>query len=84
MDECSRLLVMQQQLEKDAQGKVKFFGLSVSETIRTCLINGMGNKADRAKSDFKVPDKRCVDPLSSHSIVVTLSPVDSGTSNFTH
>ncbi|KIM67291.1 hypothetical protein SCLCIDRAFT_179253 [Scleroderma citrinum Foug A] len=58
MDECARLLAMQQQLEKDAQGKVKFFGLSVSETIRTCLTNGMGNKADRVKSDFKVPDKR--------------------------
>lgn len=59
MDECARLLAMQQQLEKDSQGQVKFFGLCVSETIRTCLMNGMGNKADRVKSDFKVPDKRC-------------------------
>lgn len=74
MDECARLLAMQQQLEKDAQGKVKFFGLSVSETIRTCLTNGMGNKADRVKSDFKVPDKRCVNPLPGRSIVMTFDP----------
>ncbi|KAG1716823.1 hypothetical protein ID866_345 [Astraeus odoratus] len=58
MDESARLLTMQQQLEKDAQGKAKFFGLSVSETIRTCLMNEMSNKADRVKSEFKVPDKR--------------------------
>jgi hypothetical protein len=41
-------------------GKIPFFGLSVNETIRTCLINGMSKKADKLKSDFKVPDKRCV------------------------
>lgn len=58
MDESARLLAMQQQLEKDADGKVTFFELSVSETIRTCLMNGMGKKADKVKSEFKVPDKR--------------------------
>jgi vacuolar protein sorting-associated protein 16 len=51
-------LTLQQQLEKDADGKIPFFGLSVSETIRTCLANGMSKKADKIKSDFKVPDKR--------------------------
>lgn len=60
MEESARLLVMQQQLEKDAQGKVNFFGLSISETIRACIMNGMSPKADRVKSDFKVPDKRYV------------------------
>jgi hypothetical protein len=58
MDEASRLLVFQQQLEKESDGKVTFFGLSVNETIRTCLLNGMSKKADKAKADFKVPDKR--------------------------
>ncbi|KAI5986106.1 vacuolar assembling sorting protein VPS16 [Pisolithus albus] len=58
MDENARLLAMQQQLEKDAPGNAKFFGLSVSETIRACVMNGMSNRADRVKSDFKVPDKR--------------------------
>lgn len=58
MDENARLLAVQQQLEKDSQGNAKFFGLSVSETIRACIMNGMSNKADRVRSDFKVPDKR--------------------------
>ena len=57
-DENARLLVFQQQLEKDADGKIKFFGLSVNETIRTCLLNNLSKRADKIKSDFKVPDKR--------------------------
>ncbi|KAI0319241.1 vacuolar assembling/sorting protein VPS16 [Amylostereum chailletii] len=58
MDEYGRLLAFQQQLEKDSDDKISFFGLSVNETIRTCLVNGMSKKADKIKSDFKVPDKR--------------------------
>ena len=57
-DEYARLLATQQQLEKEADGKISFFGQSVNETIRTCLINGMAKRADRLKADFKVPDKR--------------------------
>ncbi|KAJ3889966.1 Vps16, N-terminal region-domain-containing protein [Lentinula edodes] len=58
MDEYSRLLTLQQQLEAEADGKVAFFGQSVNETIRTCIISGMLKRADKVKSDFKVPDKR--------------------------
>lgn len=58
MDESHRLLAYQQQIEKETDGKVACFGLSVNETIRTCIMNGHGKKADRIKSDFKVPDKR--------------------------
>ena len=58
MDESARLLTFQQQLEKEADGKIAFFGLSVNETIRVCLINGMSRRADKVKSDFKVPEKR--------------------------
>ncbi|KAH9941720.1 vacuolar protein sorting-associated protein 16 [Epithele typhae] len=58
MDESVRLMTLQQTLEKEADGKVAFFGLSVNETIRECLINGMSKRADKVKSDFKVPDKR--------------------------
>lgn len=58
MEEYSRLLNTQQQLEKEADGKISFFGLSVNETIRICLTNGMSKRADKIKSDFKVPDKR--------------------------
>jgi hypothetical protein len=57
-DENARLLTLQQQLEKDADGKIAFFGSSVNETIRICLVNGMSKKADKIKADFKVPDKR--------------------------
>ena len=60
MNESVRLLALQQQFEKDSDGKIKFFGQSVSETIRTCLMNGMSKKADRIKSEFKVPDKRFI------------------------
>lgn len=53
-----RLFATQQTLEKDTDGNVSFFGLSVNDTIKTCLMNGMPKKADRVKTDFKVPDKR--------------------------
>ncbi|KAJ3742454.1 Vps16, C-terminal region-domain-containing protein [Lentinula detonsa] len=58
MDEFSRLLALQQQLEAEADGKVAFFNQSVTATIRTCIVNGMLKRADKIKSDFKVPDKR--------------------------
>ncbi|KAF8966570.1 vacuolar assembling/sorting protein VPS16 [Flammula alnicola] len=57
-DESARLLTFQQQLENEADGKIKFFGLSLNETIRLCLLNGFSKRADKMKSDFKVPDKR--------------------------
>ncbi|TFY64524.1 hypothetical protein EVJ58_g2580 [Rhodofomes roseus] len=57
-DEYARLLAAQQQLEKESDGKISFFGQSVNDTIRTCLINGMAKRADKLKADFKVPDKR--------------------------
>ena len=63
MDENAKLLALQQQLEKDAEGRVAFFGLSVNETIRACLVNGMSKKADNVKDTFKVPDKRCATAL---------------------
>lgn len=63
MDENAKLFTLQQQLEKDAEGRISFFGLSVNETIRMCLINGMSKKGDNVKDAFKVPDKRCVTVL---------------------
>lgn len=58
MDESVRLMTLQQQLEKETDGRVTFFGQTVNETIRTCLTNGLSKRADKIKSDFKVPDKR--------------------------
>jgi hypothetical protein len=68
MDESARLLTVQQQLEKETDGKITFFGLSVSETIRTCLLNGMSRRADKIKSEFKVPDKRYVLSFVANSL----------------
>jgi hypothetical protein len=59
-DEYARLLTFQQQLENETDGKIKYFGLSVNETIRSCVLNGFSKRADKVKSDFKVPDKRFV------------------------
>ena len=58
MDDSVRLLVFQQQLEKELDGSISFVGLSVTETIRACLVAGMSKKAERVRGDFKVPDKR--------------------------
>ena len=58
MDESARLLVLQQQLEKEADSKINFFGLSINETMRTCLLNGMSKRADKIKSEFSVSEKR--------------------------
>lgn len=51
-------MAFQQTLEKETTDKIEFFGLSVDETIKKCLLNGMSKRADKLKSDFKVPDKR--------------------------
>ncbi|KAF8483136.1 Vps16, C-terminal region-domain-containing protein [Gautieria morchelliformis] len=58
MEESVRLLTFQQQLEKDAPTHGPFVGLSVNDTIKSCIVNGLPKKADKLKSDWKVPDKR--------------------------
>lgn len=60
MDESVRLLALQQQLEKEAKGKVEFFGASVNETMRRCMLNDLSKWADKIKVEFKVPDKRLI------------------------
>ncbi|KAG6849371.1 hypothetical protein H0H93_009065 [Arthromyces matolae] len=57
MEESMRLLTLQQQLEAETVQKVDFFGASVNETMRLCILNGLSKRADKIKSDFKVPDK---------------------------
>lgn len=59
-EESARLLSFQQQLEHETDGKVKFFGLNMNDTIKTCILNSLSKRADKIKSDFKVPDKRSV------------------------
>lgn len=85
MDESARLLQFQQQLEKEADGKISFFGLSVNDTIRALLINGMAKRADKVKADFKVPDKRYVttSDFLRFTVLKRTSPSDSGTASST-
>jgi len=63
MDESVRILTIQQQLEKETNGKISFFGLSVNCTIRECILNGLSKRADKIKADFKISDKRWVDDI---------------------
>lgn len=58
VDDQFKLLAFQQQLEKETDGQIKFFGLSINETIKLCLLNGMSKRAEKVRADFKVPDKR--------------------------
>ncbi|KAL8276676.1 hypothetical protein RQP46_010944 [Phenoliferia psychrophenolica] len=57
LDDQIKLLALQQTLEQESLGK-SFVGLSINETIRACLIGGLSKRADKVRSDFKVPDKR--------------------------
>jgi hypothetical protein len=58
VDDELRLLAFQQNLERESDGRKSFVGLSVNETIRQCIVTGWSKKADKIKTDWKVPDKR--------------------------
>ncbi|EJU02203.1 vacuolar protein sorting-associated protein 16 [Dacryopinax primogenitus] len=58
MDEHSKLLILQQAFEKDADGRVEFIGLSINDTIYKCITTGQSKKAEKVRSDWRVPDKR--------------------------
>lgn len=66
MDESARLLAFQQMLEKDTDGREKFIGASINETIIKCIIAGLHKRVDKARADWKVPDKRFV--FRSHQL----------------
>ncbi|CAG8500529.1 11622_t:CDS:10 [Diversispora eburnea] len=56
IDENIKLLQTQSQLEKDLN--LPLIGLSLSETIHKCITSNNSGKANKLKSDFKIPDKR--------------------------
>lgn len=58
MDDCVKLMTLQQTLEKETGGRFTVVGTSVNETIRLCLMNGMAKRAEKVRSDWSVPDKR--------------------------
>jgi hypothetical protein len=78
MDDSVRLLTTQQQLEKEVDGKIKFFGLSVNETIRSLIMNGLNKKAEKVRGDWKVSEKRYVVGIArscAQSLIIPLQVV---------
>lgn len=64
-DEQLRLIVQQQALEKESDGRKMFVGLSVNETLRQCILAGWAKKADKLRSDFKVSGELCTTILTN-------------------
>lgn len=56
-DENGRLLLLQQTLEKDVDGKATFVGLSVTDTMMLCIQQGLNKRAEKIRSDWKVADR---------------------------
>ncbi len=58
IEDALRLLKAQQGIEKETEHKFTLVGLSVNDTILHLLLNRLAKRADKMRSDFKVPDKR--------------------------
>ncbi|OZJ06505.1 hypothetical protein BZG36_00636 [Bifiguratus adelaidae] len=57
IEEHIRLLQIQIQLEREQS--TSFLGLSVSETLKKCIVLGQTSKAaSKLRTDFKIPEKR--------------------------
>lgn len=59
-EEHVKLLILQQTLESESPNQRKYVGLSVNDTIRTCIADGLEKRVDKIKKDFAVPEKRSV------------------------
>ncbi|CAI2176411.1 4285_t:CDS:10 [Funneliformis geosporum] len=57
IDEYIKLLHTQSQLEKEIPHQ-QLVGLSLNDTVHKCITTNHSNKANKLKSDFKIPDKR--------------------------
>lgn len=57
LDESARLLQMQEVFEKDLAGE-RFAGESVNETVFRLIRMGYNSRANKVKSEFKIPEKR--------------------------
>ncbi|KAL0634996.1 Vacuolar protein sorting-associated protein 16 [Maublancomyces gigas] len=57
LDESAKLLQMQEVFEKDLQGE-RFVGDSVNETVFKLIRMGYSSRANKVKSEFKIPEKR--------------------------
>lgn len=57
-EDSLRLLTLQEQMERELENKYSFVGLNVNETMSYLLQIGLGKRAEKIRSDWKVPDKR--------------------------
>lgn len=57
-EDSLRLLTLQEQMERELENKYSFVGLNVNETISYLLQLGLSKRAEKIRSDWKVPDKR--------------------------
>ncbi|WWC61373.1 uncharacterized protein I303_103954 [Kwoniella dejecticola CBS 10117] len=57
-DDAHRLLLLQQTYEKELDHKFTFSGLSANAFIHKLLLEGFTKRAERVRSDWRVPDKR--------------------------
>ncbi|WVR04982.1 hypothetical protein IAU60_001994 [Kwoniella sp. DSM 27419] len=58
VEDAHRLLTLQQSFERELDHKFSFSGLSVNAFAHRLLIEGFGKRAERIRSDWKIPDKR--------------------------
>ncbi|GAA6015045.1 hypothetical protein JCM11491_001639 [Sporobolomyces phaffii] len=61
-EEQVKLLILQQTLESESPNQRKYVGLSLNDTIRSCVLEGggaaMDKKVEKIRKDFSIPDKR--------------------------
>jgi hypothetical protein len=57
-EDSLRLLTLQEQMERELENKYSFVGLNVNETMSYLLQIGLGKRAEKIRSEWKVPDKR--------------------------
>ncbi|CAG8504867.1 16310_t:CDS:10 [Funneliformis caledonium] len=57
IDEYIKLLQTQAQLEKEIPNQ-QLVGLSLNDTVHKCITTNHSSKANKLKSEFKIPDKR--------------------------
>lgn len=58
VEESVRLLSFQSTLEREDGGKSTWLHLSLNETLRELLVKRWHKKAEKLRSDFKIPEKR--------------------------
>ena len=57
-DEAQKLLTQQQTMERDLENRYKLVGLSLNDTMSELQRIGLGKRAEKLRSDWRISDKR--------------------------